>query len=89
MALQRYEENPNNYENFREKQEIICKFSAHPEELSVFFATEIIQIMACPIKIIQIMSAPFPRKMLPLHHKITRKRTLGNRKKTIRKIIRK
>lgn len=44
--LQRYEENPNNYENFREKQEIICKFSAHPEELSVFFATEIIQIMA-------------------------------------------
>ena len=23
------------------------------------------------------MSAPFPRKSLPLHHKITRKRTLG------------
>ncbi len=50
MALQRYEENPNNYENFREKQEIICKFSAHPEELSVFFATEIIQIMALSYK---------------------------------------
>nr|DAQ63253.1 MAG TPA: hypothetical protein [Caudoviricetes sp.] len=31
------------------------------------------------------MSASFPRKMLPLHHKITRKRTLGNRKKIIRK----
>ena len=46
MALQRYEENPNNYKNFREKQEIICKFSAHLEELSVFSATEIIQIMA-------------------------------------------
>lgn len=50
MALQRYEENPNNYENFREKQEIICKFSAHSEELSVFSATEIIQIMASSYK---------------------------------------
>nr|DAF71403.1 MAG TPA: hypothetical protein [Caudoviricetes sp.] len=31
------------------------------------------------------MSAPSQRKTLPLHHKIPRKRTPGNRKEIIRK----
>nr|DAO96390.1 MAG TPA: hypothetical protein [Caudoviricetes sp.] len=46
MALQRYEENPNNYENFREKQEIICKFSGLSRRMSCIFPVEIIQIIA-------------------------------------------
>ena len=98
FRVQRYEEKTRYVEKFREKRRIICKFMCISVRMickSLLISVRIVSFFCSKAQTTQgsftllpfylSMSLPEKQKLLPLHYEITRKRTLGNRKKTIGK----